>query len=115
MRILVAALFSTWYVTNAVAAENIVEFEDSGKLYVLCACVEATSGCTSKMLDAAAGRPRVSWSQVGTAKAGVNLDLSKWCYRRRDTDGPGTEFCCSIGTDYEADSRFFWGELDRIE
>lgn len=78
-----------------------------------CTCVLATSACEAKIFDDLADKPRQTWSQDIFLKAGVTVDLSSACWRKRDDDKGGKGLCCSIlpATDEAKNIRFFNGVL----
>lgn len=108
-----ALLLNSVLVVPAPADPNEVTFDRSGELYVGCACVAATSGCKSRLLAALADQ-KVTWTQVGSAREGATIDLTEWCFRRRDVAGHGEGLCCSAGDEYSANAPMFQGSFQEI-
>jgi hypothetical protein len=94
----------------ASAAANYTADADQ-KVEVSCACVLATSLCELKVFDQLSGAQRQTWTQSNFAKAGVPIDLSAACYRKRDADTGGQGLCCVGTEEHSTIERLFKGEL----
>jgi len=99
---------------SALADPNPTTFHRSGTATFKCACILATTGCSSRIADALAGSQRHTWSYDGSVNQDVTLDISELCWRKRNVDDMGEGVCCNTGS-YTNDAGFFWGEVSRIE
>lgn len=77
-------------------------FDTDGSRNVSCACIVATSGCTSRFLDAVSGSQRHEWVSTAYARKGGRLDLTLYCYRKRDVVGEGQGLCCQASNEAES-------------
>lgn len=87
-----------------------VTFDADGIRNVNCACIVATSGCRSRILDAVSGSQRHEWVSSAYARKGASLDLTLYCYRKRDVAGGGEGLCCQGGNEAES-LKMFEGTL----
>jgi hypothetical protein len=100
--------------TVSLADPHVVTFDRDGTAFIDCTCAAATSACASAVGDALGGKQRFKWTSTGSAKAGVSVDISELCWRRRNGDSEGQGLCCVLNND-QSDVRFYWGELSDIK
>lgn len=79
-----------------------VTFDTDGSRNVSCACIASTSGCTSAVLRAVSGSHRHEWVSTANARKGAKLDLTLYCYRKRDVVGEGQGLCCKAWNEAES-------------
>lgn len=87
------------------------KFDVEGVKNVECACIVATSGCRSRILDGMAGKVRHTWIQEIHVARGMSLDLTDVCYRKRDADKMGEGLCCAADKEADTITKFFYGKL----
>ena len=97
-----------FFLADTVQAQYVAK--QDGDIKIACTCILATAGCQSKVLDALAGKQRVTWIQSASMKKSASYILGQLCYRKRNVDGLGGGLCCEGSNEAES-LKLFRGEI----
>jgi hypothetical protein len=112
MRIIQPLIFVLVLVLSTYGHAGEITFEADGRRNITCACIAATSGCASRFFHAASGSQRREWVSTANARRGRKLDLTMYCYRKRDVAGEGDGLCC-LGSNESESLKMFHGALQK--
>lgn len=112
MRTVQALTFVVGAALSTYVHAEVVTFDADGRRNITCTCIAATSGCISRFFDAASGSQRREWVSTANARKGAKLDLTMYCYRKRDVAGEGDGLCCQ-GSNEPESLKMFHGALQK--